>query len=172
MAELLSGFVEIPFWSKFADLHGLLGMLSLILLGAALTLYFLAEKAKDAIGWLRKILLLLFFDILLLDILGLIVYIPYRAKGGAKFDLVGSETTAWLHEIVFEHKEFLAFAPLIMTIVAFFIVHKLGDGLVDKKNYKWLRLAVLVSIILSLVFVLTVAAEAVLVTKTAPVGGR
>lgn len=172
MTELLNGFIEVPFWSKFADFHGMLGMLSLILLGAALTLYFLSEKAKDAVGWLRKILLLLFFDVLLLDILGLIVYIPYRAKGGAKFDLVGSKTTVWLHEIVFEHKEFLAFAPLIMTIVAFFIVHKLGDSFADKEKYKWFRLAVLVSIIFSLVFVLTVAAEAVLVTKTAPVGGR
>ncbi len=172
MAELLNGIIEIPFWSKFADFHGMIGMLSLILLGSALTLYFLSEKVKAAVGWLKTILLLLFFDILLLDILGLIVYIPYRAKGGAKFDLVGSETTAWLHEIVFEHKEFLAFAPLIMTIVAFFIVHKLGDSFMDKEKYKWFRLAVLISIIFSLVFVLVVAAEAVLVTKTAPVGGR
>lgn len=172
MTEFLSGFIEIPFWSKFADLHGMLGMLSLILLGAALVLYFFSEKVKTAVGWLKTILLLLFFDILLLDIFGLIVYIPYRAKGGAKFDLVGSETTAWLHEIVFEHKEFLAFAPLIMTIVAFFIVHKLEDSFMNKEKYKWLRLAVLVSLVFSLIFVLTVAAEAVLVTKTAPVGGR
>lgn len=172
MTEFLNGFIEIPFWSKFADLHGILGMLSLILLGAALTLYFLSEKAKAAVDWLKTILLLLFFDILLLDIFGLIVYIPYRAKGGAKFDLVGSETTAWLHEIVFEHKEFLAFAPLIMAIVAFFIVHKLGDSFMDKEKYKWFRFAVLASVIFSLVFVLVVAAEAVLVTKTAPVGGR
>lgn len=172
MTELLNGIIEIPFWSKFADFHGMIGMLSLILLGASLAFYFLSDKAKTAIGWLKTTLLLLFIDILLLDILGLIVYIPYRAKGGAKFDLVGSETTAWLHEIVFEHKEFLAFAPLILIIVAFFIVHKLGDSFVDKEKYKWFRLAVLVSIIFSLVFILTVAAEAVLVTKTAPVGGR
>lgn len=172
MTEFINGIIKIPFWSKFADLHGMLGMLSLILLGAALTLYLLSERAKAAVGWLKTILLLLFFDVLLLDIFGLIVYIPYRAKGGAKFDLIGSETTAWLHEIVFEHKEFLAFAPLIMTIVAFFIIHKLGDNFMDKEKYKWFRLAVLVSLVFSLIFVLTVAAEAVLVTKTAPVGGR
>lgn len=172
MTELLNGLIEIPFWSKLTDFHGMIGMLSLILLGASLAFYFLSDKARTAIGWLKTTLLLLFIDVLLLDILGLIVYIPYRAKGGAKFDLVGSETTAWLHEIVFEHKEFLAFAPLILTIVAFFIVHKLGDSFVDKEKYKWFRLAVLVSIIFSLIFVLTVAAEAVLVTKTAPVGGR
>src|SRR3989344_6979964 len=105
----------------------MLGMLSLILLGVALTLFFVSEKTKEAVGWLKTTLLLLFLDILFLDVFGLIVYIPYRAVGGAKFDLVGSETTAWLHEIVFEHKEFLAFAPLILTVVAFFIVHKLGE---------------------------------------------
>ena len=172
MTELLNGFIEIPFWSKFADFHGMISMLSLILLGAALILYFLSEKTKAAISWLKTVLLLLFIDISLLDIFGLIVYIPYRAKGGAKFDLVGSETTAWLHEIVFEHKEVLAFAPLIMTIVAFFIVNKLEESFADKEKYKWIRLAVLASIVLSLLFVLIVAAEAVLVTKTAPVGGR
>lgn len=172
MNELLNGFFAIPFWSKFADLHGMLSMLSLILFGGALTLYFVSSKAKEAVSWLKKILMLLFFNILFLDIFGLTVYIPYRAKGGAKFDLTGSETTAWLHEIVFEHKEFLAFAPLIMTITAFLIVAKLGENFVDKQKYKWLRLAVLASLILSLVFVLIVAAEAVLVTKAAPVGGR
>lgn len=172
MTELLNGFFGIPFWSVFADFHGMLSMLSLILFGVALTLYFFSEKTKSALGWLKTTLLLLFCDILLLDIFGLTVYIPYRAEGGAKFDLVGSETTAWLHTIVFEHKEFLAFAPLIMTAVAFFVVTKLGENFVDKEKYKWLRLAVLASLILSLIFVLTVAAEAVLVTKAAPVGGR
>jgi len=172
MTELLNGFFGIPFWSRFADFHGMLSMLSLILFGVALTLYFFSEKTKIAIGWLKTTLLLLFFDILLLDIFGLTVYIPYRAKDGAKFDLIGSETTAWLHEIVFEHKEFLAFAPLIMTAVAYFIVTQLGEDFMDKEKYKWLRLAVLASLVLSLAFVLTVAAEAVLVTKAAPVGGR
>jgi len=172
MTELLNGFIEIPFWSKFADLHGMISMLSLVLLGAAIILYFLSEKTKEAIGWLKTVLLLLFLDIAFLDFFGLIVYIPYRAVGGAKFDLIGSETTAWLHEIVFEHKEVLAFAPLILTAVAFFIVTKLGENFVDKEKYRWLRLAVLISLILSLVFILTVASEAVLVTKVAPVGGR
>ncbi|HEY4694858.1 MAG TPA: hypothetical protein VIH52_02760 [Candidatus Nanoarchaeia archaeon] len=172
MTELLDGFLEIPFWSMFADFHGLLSMLSLLLFGGALTLYFLSSKTKEAVVWLRTTLLVLFLDIFLLDIFGLTVYIPYRAEGGAKFDLLASETTAWLHTIVFEHKEFLAFAPLIMTAVAFFVVARLGESFIDAGKYKWLRLAVLFSLLLSLVFVLTVAAEAVLVTKTAPVGGR
>jgi len=172
MTELLNGFIKIPFWSKFADLHGMISMLSLVLLGAALVLYFLSEKTKEAIGWLKTVLLLLFLDIAFLDLFGLIVYIPYRAVGGAKFELIRSETTAWLHEIVFEHKEFLAFAPLIMTVVALIIVTKLGESFADKEKYKWLRLAVLVSILFSLAFVLVIAAEAVWVTKVAPVGGR
>lgn len=172
MAELFKGLFGLPFWSILANFHGMLAMLSLIFLGAAIALYFFSERTKEAVKWLKIVLLLLFFDILLLDIFGLTVYIPYRAEGGAKFDLIGSETTAWLHTIVFEHKEFLAFAPLLMIAVAFFSITKLGENFVDKEKYKWLRLAVIFSLLLSLVFILTVAAEAVLVTKTAPVGGR
>jgi len=116
----------------------------------------------------KTITTFLFINIFLLDILGLTIYAPYRAEGGPRTLLKASSENAWLHNIVFEHKEFLAFAPLVLTFCAFFVVLKLGDSFSDNEANKWLRKSVLFSLILALVFVLIVAAEATLVTKAAP----
>ena len=167
---MLSKIIEVPFWEKFANFHGMLAMLALILFGAAFALLFFSGKISSAVRTLKIVLAALFVDILLLDIAGLTVYMPYRAAGGPKTVLIGSEETAWLHEIIFEHKEFLAFAPLVLTFAALVVVTKLGDSFGDNEKFKWLRRAVFVALGLSLIFVLTVAAEAVMVTKAAPVG--
>lgn len=160
--------IAIPFWSKFAESHGFLAMLSLILFGASLSLYFFSDKIKSALIWFKVAVTALFVDILLLDMFGLTIYVPYRAEGGPRTLLKASAENSWLHNIVFEHKEFLAFAPLILTLIACLIVWKLGDSFSDKGKVYWLRKSVLSALFLSLVFVLIVAGEAVLVTKTAP----
>lgn len=168
MAELIQGLSKLTFWSWLADFHGALAMLSLILFGAGIVLYFLSDKIEDALRWLKITLLALFADLVLLDIFGLTIYIPYRAEGGPRTILKGSEDLAWLHNIIFEHKEFLAFAPPILILAALVIVSQMGGKFNESQN-KYLRLSVITSLILSLIFVLVVAGEAVLVTKTAPV---
>ena len=166
--ELFTKLLELSFWEKFADFHGLLAMVSLVLFGAAIILYFAILKGPSLIAWLQKVLLVLFINLTLLDIAGLTVYIPYRAEGGPRTILKASESTSWMHGIVFEHKEFLAFAPPIMILTAYFVVKILCNKFNDKQ-FSSVRKSVIFSIVTALVFVLIVAAEAVLVTKTAPV---
>lgn len=169
MAELINGLQRISFLSHLANFHGTLAMLSLILFGASIILYFFTVKLQTSISWLKNTLAVLFIDLILLNIAGLITYIPYRGVGGPKSVLVASANTAWLHNVIFEHKEFLAFAPPLLIFSAMFIVLKLGKSFGDDKKVHYLRLAVISSILLSLLFVLIVAGEAVLVTKTAPI---
>lgn len=169
MNELISGLQRISLLSQLANFHGSLAMLSLILFGATIILYFFTTRINLSINWLKGTLFALFMDLLLLDIAGLIIYIPYRGAGGSKSILVASKDTAWLHNVIFEHKEFLAFAPPILIFTAFFIVLKLANSFGDDNKLHYLRLAVLSSIVLALLFVLVVAAEAVLVTKAAPI---
>lgn len=168
MLELIEGLSKFGFWSWFANSHGTLAMFSLILFGANIALYFLSDKIELAIKWLKVTLIALFVDLVLLDIFGLTVYVPYRAAGGPKSILIASKDLAWLHNIIFEHKEFLAFAPPILILVALVIVSQMGNHLGDSRN-KYLRLSIISALILSLFFVLVVAGEAILVTKTVPI---
>lgn len=169
LIEFLSKINAISFWSKLADFHGFLAMLSLILFGGAIILFFFSSKIKLAVIWLKVMLGALLVDLILLDIAGLVVYIKYRSPGGPRTILKASEDTAWLHNIVFEHKEFLAYAPPLLILSALYIVNKLTKISDQEEKIKWLKMSIIFSIIISLAFVLTVAAEAVLVTKTAPI---
>lgn len=166
--EIIGQLLDLPFWSKFADFHGFLAMLSLILFGAGIFLYFAIRKNIEFVGWLKAVLITLFADLALLNIFGLTVYIPYRAEGGPRTVLKASEATAWIHGVIFEHKEFLAFAPFLIILVAFIVTESLGKRFNDQ-NAALLRKSVIFSLIIALIFVLMVAAEGVIVTKTAPV---
>lgn len=164
MAELFERIFSLSSKEVLADVHGGLSMFALILFGAALALLEM-DKVKAGARWLKVVMLALWVDVLLLDIFGLYIYIDYRVKGGPRSTLLASESTAWLHQIIFEHKEFLAFAPLILVGVATVIVFAQGDGLAKNRAMKW---TVVASVVLALLFLLIVAAEAVLVTKAAP----
>jgi|SRR3989344_2816366 len=166
--EVFSKLLAFSFWEKFANMHGMLAMFSLILFGAGIILYFVARKSESFIGWLKTALILLFINITLLEIAGLTVYIPYRAPGGPRSILKASEETAWFHTTIFEHKEFLAFAPMLLILVAFIVVSILGKNFNNEK-VSTLRKSVIFSLVLALIFVLIVAAEGVIVTKVAPV---
>lgn len=165
--EIIISLVNLPFWSKVADLHGMWSMLSLVLFGAGITLYFVSKKNVELVSWLKITLILLFSDLILLDIFGLTIYIPYRAEGGPRTVLKSSEATAWLHSVIFEHKEFLAFAPPLIILVALAVTRILGKNFNDEDNLL-LRRSIIFSLIVALIFVLIVAAEAVIVTKAAP----
>src|SRR3989304_7522533 len=146
--EVFSKLLAFSFWEKLAHIHGMLAMLSLILFGAGIVLYFAARKNGDFIGWLKTTLMLLFIDITLLDIAGLTVYIPYRAEGGPRSILKASEATAWYHTVIFEHKEFLAFAPPLIILTVYMVTKTLGSNFNDDSNSK-LRKAVLFGLIAS-----------------------
>jgi hypothetical protein len=143
-------------------------MFSLVLYGAAIVLYFVVLKNYELLVWFKNVLFVLFLDLLILDVAGLSVYVPYRATGGPRTILKSSESTAWLHAIVFEHKEFLAFAPPLLVLTALLLVLKLGKDY-GEKEFNYARRAVIFSLVVALLFTLVVAAEAVLVTKVAPV---
>jgi hypothetical protein len=165
LSEFLEKITSLTQWEILGDVHGGVAMLTLVLFGVALMLYFSYGKFSASARWLKNTLLALFACLVTIDLLGLFIYVPYRATTGPKATLIASESTAWLHEIMFEHKEFVAFAPIVLIFTAYLIVKSRGKGLNDNPAMKR---AVLFSIIAALVFVLVVASEAVLITKVAP----
>lgn len=165
--EVLNKLLAMSFWERFVNFHGLLAMLSLVLFGTGIILYFVVKKNDAFFGWFKKILFFLFANLALLDIAGLLVYMPYRASGGPRTILRASESTAWLHNVIFEHKEFLAFAPPILIMTAYLVTQFLGKDF-NSKAVLVLRRSVIVSLLASLILVLLVAAEATLVVKAAP----
>ena len=164
MKEFLDKVFSLSVWEVLSDVHGGLAMLSLILFGAAFVLV-TKQQIKRSTRWLKFVLLGLWVDLILLDAFGLYIYVPYRAKGGPRTALLASEETSWLHKLIFEHKEFLAFAPPALLLVATVLVWRYKGALGEQTL---LRRTVLASLVLALVFVLVVATEAVLVTKAAP----
>lgn len=169
MNEFIQGLSTLTFWEKIADLHGTMSMLSLILFGAALVLYKVSTIDIKFLPWLKNILLLLFSNLLFLDFVGLTIYAPYRTTEvlSPRTILKSSEATSWLHTIVFEHKEFLAFAPPLIILVAYLVTSTLGNKF-NSKQMNYLRYSIIFSLVISLVLVLLVAGEAVLVTKAQP----
>ena len=167
LAEFIDRISSLSFFEVWASIHGSLAMLALALFGGAITLSYSLDKFARAYQWLRNTLYWLAGTVVALDALGLFIYRPYRESvpDSPRSILKASEETSWLHGVVFEHKEMLAFAPMVMLITALMIVIYEGKSL---KNNPVMKNAVRYLLITSLVFVLVVAAEAVLVTKAAP----
>ena len=167
MEELLGGVLSLSYWDILADTHGFLAMPLLVLFGAALILYFSLDKFVQSVRWLKYTLFALTVNLAIVDIMGIYIYGAYRATEGPRTLLKSSPATAWLHEIVFEHKEMLAYAPWLVILVALIIVAVLKERL-KESEFRALKSVVLFCIVVSLVFVLAIAGEAVLVTKAAP----
>ena len=163
----MRGLFSLSYWDMLADVHGMFAMLMLILFGAAIGLYFSLDKFAKAVHWLKYVLFALLVNVAIVDIIGLYIYGAYRAEGGPRTLLKSSVDTSWLHTILFEHKEMLAYAPFVVILTALVIVAVLREE-IRAHEYRRLRLIVLFAIILSLAFVLTIAGEAVLITKVAP----
>jgi len=165
--EFMDKVFSLSYFEVMTDIHGGLAMLAMILFGAVIVLLLALDKFTQATAWLKSSLIVLTADILLLNSFGLYVYRPYRAPvpDSPRSLLKASEENSWLHTIVFEHKEFLAFVPMVLMIVATVIVLKEGDRL--KKNPR-MKKVLMFTIVLSLIYILVVATEAVLVTKVAP----
>ena len=122
--------------------------------------------ATTLIKPLKLVMLILLIVLVLHTFLGFVIYVPYRADGGPRTTILESDRP-WLHEVVFEHKEFLAYLPWLLILISTVIVYFLGAGLADA-GFKSLRMLVLASLILGLIYTLVVSSEAVLVTKFAP----
>lgn len=165
MSEFINNLLSLSKLEVLSDIHGALSMLALFLFGASFALYFSLNKFASAIKWLKGVLILLAFNLIALDAFGLIIYAPYRGKNGPKEALISLESTAWIHKTLFEHKEFLAFAPMLIIITTAIVVWKYGSKLTSDKQMKRF---VLFSLIASVIFVAVVAAEAVIITKAAP----
>src|SRR3989344_9446486 len=144
MDELLRGIFSLSYWDVLADIHGMLGMLLLILFGLAMGLYFSLDKFAQAAHWLKYTLLTLVANLVAVDIGGLYIYGAYRAEGGPRTLLKASADTSWFHTILFEHKEMLAYAPWLLILVALVIVAVLKERL-HTQEYRTLRLIVLFS---------------------------
>ena len=167
MAEFFAKVWELSYWDKFTDFHGALAMLPLVLFGAAFALYFSLGKLPQALRWLKWTLYALAIDLIALNAVGLYIYVPYRAPGGPRTILKSSPDTAWLHEVIFEHKEFLAYAPWLLAAGAIVLLWVYGDR-IREPGQRRMKQALFVSLAAALVIVLAVAAEAVLVTKAVP----
>jgi len=149
-----------------ASFHGLFATVSLILFGMGLTFISILPTATTFIKPLKLVMLILLIVLVLHTFLGFVIYVPYRADGGPRTTILESDRP-WLHEVIFEHKEFLAYLPWLLILIATVIVYYLGTGLADA-GFKSLRMLVLASLILGLIYTLVVSSEAVLVTKFAP----
>src|SRR3989344_8961890 len=127
MDELFRGIFSLSYWDVLTDMHGLLAMVLLILFGAALILFFSLSKFAQAARWLKYVLSALVLNLVAVDVMGLYIYGAYRAAEGPRTLLKSSPDTAWLHGIVFEHKEMLAYAPWLVILVALIIVAVLKE---------------------------------------------
>jgi len=167
MEEFFEKIFTLTYWDVMTDLHGALSMLSLILFGLAIAWLISLDKFAKATTWLKYTMVALFTTVALLDFMGLFIYRPYRTQAvpSPRTFLKSSTDTSWLHTIIFEQKEHLAFVPLIVLLAAMMVVLTQGSALKTKSH---LRRLVWFAVIASLVMVLVVAAEAVLVTKAAP----
>lgn len=149
------------------NLHGLWATLSLAFFGAAIVLLAILPKYPDVLRWLKGVLWALLADVVILTLNGLWLYIPYRAKGGARDAILGS-ARPWIHQVIFEHKEFVAYAPWLLIVAAIGIVLAYGAALA-KPEQSLMRRTALWSVVLAMILILVVSAEAVIVTKFAPV---
>ncbi len=167
MAEFFEKIFSLTYWEVVGGIHGLLSMLSLILFGLVFAWLVSLDKVSNATTRLKQSLIWLFATVAALDFMGLFIYRQYRTKAvpSPRTFLKATEENSWLHTIIFEHKEHLAFAPLIILLAAMMIVITQGSSLKDKPH---LRRVVMFSVVISLIMVLVVASEAVLVTKVAP----
>ena len=167
--EFINGLLAYSTWEKFANLHGIFATLGLILFGVALALTPFYSKAKKYLSWFRTAVTLLLLDIFLLTLNGFLIYQPYRAGLPiSPRSIILASDRPWLHQIVFEHKEFLAFAPLLLVGVAVFMAWYFG-GSIKGSRFDGFRKVIFWSLLLGLIFTFVIAGEAVLVTKFAPV---
>lgn len=146
----------------------LLGLHFIVLL-PAIALFLLAiglafHRMPDLL-FFRRILLILFLAVFLVTWLGLFVYVPYRSPGNARSVLL--ETRPELHKIVFEHKEFAAYAVWLLLLVALIGVWSLSND----EYHTTPRAHTLIRFCLIAAFAITllVSVEGLIVTTAAPV---
>jgi len=165
--EFFRNIFGLPLAEQLAGLHGLLAILALPVYGAIVTLAALGQHRNGSLH--RPLTCLLGIQTLLLGAVstaGTIIYVAYRAPGGAREFLLSGTETAWLHRIVFEYKEYLGgITPWLLMMAAFFVAMRLGPRLYDNKPA--IR-SVLAMTVVSALFLMLTTAMAVLVSKIAP----
>lgn len=125
----------------------------------------LAYTRMPDFTFFKRILLALFLFVFLVTWFGLFVYVPYRAPGNAKADLLAAQPS--YHTILFEHKEYSAYA--IWLLLAIVIVAAATVTVEEFQTSGALRLLVRGSLIIALALTLLVSVEGLLVTRMAAV---
>jgi hypothetical protein len=167
--DFFRNIFNFPLAEQVANLHGLFSTLALIGFGAVFVLIILIRKGYGQEKLHKPLAYVLGIQTLLIGLLsttGIVAYVAYRTNGGARSFLLSTPGTAWLHNLVFEYKEYLGgVAPWLLIMVAFFLVLYLGPRLYQNKVAQRFILA---SNIVSIIFLIIVATLAVLVSKIAP----
>jgi hypothetical protein len=164
----ISEILNFPIYENLALIHGLLATLALFAYGTIWTLIYFLGKTPGNTGHkgLTVLLGLQTFVVGAVSSLGIVVYIAYRTAGGAREFLLNSENTAWLHKISFEYKEYMcSLTPWLLIMAAFFVAWRLKNRLFENKTAVTF---IVISSVISAVYLLISMALAVLVTKAAP----
>ncbi len=128
--------------------HGFLGTIFLMAFGAAFAE--LIELTNAGVQRIRLGITVMAVVAILLYASGSFIYIDYRAPvpTSPRSVLLSSEETAWIHEVLFELKEFTgAFVPVIMLLAAY-LSRLWGDELkTDPKKRRILLSLLLVGVV-------------------------
>jgi hypothetical protein len=167
--EFFRNIFGFPLAEQIANLHGLFSTLALLAFGAIFAVIILIRKGYGQQNLHKPLAYLLGIQTLLIGLLstsGIVAYVAYRTNSGARSFLLNTPGTTWLHNIVFEYKEYLGgITPWLLIMIAFFLVLYLGPRLYQNK---FAQRFILASNIVSVIFLIIVAALAVLVSKVAP----
>ena len=168
--EFFRRLFEYPLAEQISNFHGLVTFLSFLAFGAIAVLVVLIRRGVDGNHNLQRplatILGIQSVLVFITSLTGIIAYVDYRTAGGARTFLLETEERSWLHEIVFEYKEYIgAITPWLLILIAFFLVAYLGRRVYESRAA---QTYVMAANIISLVFIMLTAALAVLVVKEAP----
>lgn len=166
--EFFQNLLGLPLAEQLSNFHGLLATLCILGFGGLFVI--IPVYRSRGFESLHKPLLYLLgiqsLGVLAVSAIGIIAYVAYRTAGGAREFLLSNAQTGWLHNIVFEYKEYMCgITPWLLLGIAFFIALRCGSTLY--KNRGLLNL-ILASAITSAVFVFITSTLAVLIAKVAP----
>jgi len=151
------------FSALFSMIHGLIA--AIFLMGFTGAIVDLLNGSKNAVGRLKLWITSMLGSVWFLWFSGTFIYIAYRAPGGPR-ELLKAGALPWLHEIIFELKEFSgAFVPLFMIVPAYLIWYYKEEVLENRQ----LRNIVITLLIVAMLWTLGVFGAGALVTKYAPI---
>ena len=145
-----------------AIIHGFLGTVVLMSFSGAFAE--LVGLSKAAIRRVRIGVTAMFAATVLTVTTGIILYIPYRAAGGPRSEILAGPIP-WVHTILFELKEYAGVYAAIILLMAVILVSRHGDQILAERRF---RLSTAWILVLSMLVVLLTYGLGAYVTKIAP----